>query len=172
MFKVQTVAAKALLIAASIALFASCANGSTSDDSLARPNLSDWKSIDIASFSLQAEPSLPTKSFPDRIEIGKNFVVTAKEARIDGLKKGDFDAAAPILESVVGKFKQIFDTQTISIGGNKAMLVTSTKVNANFYGIFVPLDGKLIMVYTSTLALDKDSETARSVVQSLMIKPE
>lgn len=172
MFKVQTIAAKALLIAASIALLASCANGRTSDDSLTRPNLPNWKSVDFASFSLQVDPKLPTKTYTDRIEIGKNFVVTAKEARIDGLKKGDFDAAAPILESVVGKFKQIFDTQTISIGGNKAMLVTSTKVNANFYGIFAPMNDKIIMVYTSTLALDKDSETARSVVQSLIIKPE
>ncbi len=172
MFKVQTIAAKALLIAASIALLASCANGRTSDDSLTRPNLPDWESIDFASFSLQADPKLPTKTYTDRIEIGKNFVVTAKEAQIDGLTQGNFDAISPILESVVGKFSQIFDTQTVNVDGSKAMLVTSTKVNANFYGIFVPMDGKLIMVYTSMLALDKDSETARSVVQSLMIKPE
>lgn len=161
-----------VVLSLSVTLLSSCTKSTTSDDSLIRPNLPDWKSIHIASFSLQAEPNLPTKSFPDRIEIGKNFVVTAKEARIDGLKKGDFDAAAPILESVVGKFSQIFDTQTVNVDGSKAMLVTSTKVNANFYGIFVPMDDKLIMVYTSMLALDKDSETARSVVQSLMIKPE
>jgi hypothetical protein len=118
------------------------------------------------------EPSLPIKRLPDRIDIGKSFVVTAKETQIDGLVKGDFDSIAPILESIVGKFKQIFDTQTVNVDGNKALLVTSTKVNANFYGIFIPMDGKLITVYTSKLALDKDSETARSVVLSLNIKPQ
>lgn len=160
------------MLPVSLILFVSCTTGDTNQNSLFRQTLPNWRSIDLASFSIQVEPNLPLTRFPDRIEIGKSFVVIAKETQIDGLVRGDFDSIAPILESIVGKFEQVFDTQTISIDGHKALLVTSTKVNANFYGIFLPRDGKLITVYTSTLALDKDSEIARSVVLSLLVKPQ
>lgn len=164
-------AALFFVIMLSLILTASCA-ADTSKNQVVKPDLPNWDKIEGTSFSLMMEPGLGLKKLADRFEIGKSFVVTAKETEIVGLAAGDFDAVAPVLEGVVGKFSQIFDTKTTSIGGNKALLVTSTKVNANFHGIFVPLNGKLVSVYTSTLALDKDSETARSVVMSLEIKPE
>lgn len=154
-------------------LFASSCNG---DDPgythSSNPKTADWKDIRKFSCILKCKPDLPVKDIPDGIEVGNSFRITARQVQIEGLSEGDFDAISPIVDGIKSRFKQIFEVESIIVDGKKALLVTSTKVNANFFGIFLPLENRLVSVYTSLLASDKDAETARLTVLSLSIKPE
>lgn len=154
-------------------LSASSCNGDIPDfGGNPNPKTADWNDIKKLSFCMKYKPDLPIKDIPDGIEIGKSFRITARQAQIDGLNEGDFDAISPVVNSIISRFKQIFEVEGIFLDGKKALMVTSTKVNANFFGVFMPLENRLVSVYTSLLALDKDAETAKLMVLSLSIKTE